>query len=182
MTGAAHNRGSSKQDYSTPQEFIDAVEERFECLAWDLAANHDNAKTADYITEAVDSFTIDWHTLNPGRQGMHWLNPPFSNIRPWAQKCREEHAKGARITLLVPASVGSNWFAEHVDGHALVMPLLGPRLSFDGKGGYPKDLMLCVYGPFDSKTVAGFSPWRWRERECTSDIDLRQMDLFGDDK
>ncbi len=159
MTGAAFNRGKSKQDYSTPDDFIAAVEARFGPLVWDLAASESNAKAPGLFSEEDDSLcdATGWLPCDVG-YGLLWLNPPFTNIAPWAQKCRREFNQGARIALLVPASVGSNWFGEHVHGHALVLPLQGPRLSFDGENGYPKDLMLCVYG-----LPAGFEPWRWRD-------------------
>lgn len=60
--------------------------------------------------------------------------------------------------LLVPASVGSRWFAEHVHGWARVLALSG-RLSFDGIAPFPKDLILAVYGE-----PPGFDVWDWRQR------------------
>lgn len=57
-----------------------------------------------------------------------------------------------------PASIGSNWFAEHVHRRALVLGLNGPRLKFEGSPDpYPKDLMLVCYGE-----SPGFDVWRWR--------------------
>jgi len=90
--------------------------------------------------------------------GLLWLNPPYDNIKAFAAKCRAESAKGATIAMLIPASVATNWFAEEIHGHALVLPIR-PRLTFVGhKDPYPKDLMLCVYG----LAAPGFEPWRWK--------------------
>lgn len=66
--------------------------------------------------------------------------------------------QGASIALLVPASVGSYWFSNHVYPHALVLAFR-PRLSFDGKHPFPKDLILCLYSP---EIEPGFQPWRWK--------------------
>jgi len=153
MTGAAFNTGKSKQDYGTPWEFIRAVEARFGPITFDLAAHAGNAKHFFYYTEEEDSLAQDWHLL----EGNLWLNPEFRKITPWAAKCAAECALGARVPFLVPASVGSNWFADHVYGHALVLPVR-PRLSFDGKSPYPKDMMLCMYGE-----TPGFEPWKWNQ-------------------
>lgn len=153
MPGAAYNRGNSKQDYATPWEFIRAVEARFGMITLDLAADKHNAKSTRYISKRQDSLKQQWRQ----RSGLLWLNPPYADIAPWAKKCAVEHAAGARIALLVPASVGANWFAEYVHGHALWLGL-HPRIVFQGeKQGYPKDLILAIYSD-----ATGFEPWRWK--------------------
>ena len=66
--------------------------------------------------------------------------------------------EGSRILLLVPASIGANWFAEHVHQRAYVLALQG-RLTFDGHTqSFPKDLILAVYG-----WGPGFGVWSWRD-------------------
>lgn len=89
-----------------------------------------------------------------------WLNPEFNNIAVWAEKCAEEarFMRRGRILLLTPASIGTNWFRDHVEGKAMVEGL-SPRLIFKGeKDPYPKDLMLSVYGQAHS----GFGTWKWK--------------------
>ena len=156
VTGAGMRRHRSKQDYATPWEFVRSVEERFGTIAVDLAAHADNAKADRFLTEAEDSLSVCWHRLAPGM--LLWLNPPFARIAPWAQKCAHETRQGARVAMLVPASVGSNWFADHVLNRALVLAL-SPRLSFDGRNAYPKDLILAVYG---TGGPTAFDVWRWK--------------------
>ena len=174
MSGAAFNVGKSKQDYSTPDEFIRAANARFGNFTIDLAATRDNAKVHVYIGPGSclgeDSLTVKWSTLSPGRW---WLNPPFANIEPWVRKCAAERpfptGKTARniqdpsfgIYLLIPASVGANWWATYVHNKARVH-FLSPRLCFDGRNPYPKDCALCVY-PFEHSFVgAGYECWRWK--------------------
>ncbi len=48
-TGASMNRGNSKQDYETPDDFIAAVVKRFGRLSVDLAATADNRKCDCYV-------------------------------------------------------------------------------------------------------------------------------------
>ena len=48
-SGAALHRGSSRQDWGTPPEFLDAVRARFGALDWDLAAHRKNAVSARYL-------------------------------------------------------------------------------------------------------------------------------------
>lgn len=156
--GAAFSRGASKQDYSTPGDFIVAVKAKFEIVLFntDLAASSENAKSFHYFTEIQNSLEEDWTKL----RGNLWLNPPFGDIAPWAQKCARESDDGRTrcIYLLVPASVGSNWYAQHVHERACVYFLNG-RLRFDGhKDDYPKDLLLAVYG-----RVRGHHIWSWKK-------------------
>jgi phage N-6-adenine-methyltransferase len=148
-------RGESRQDYATDRSFIDAVQARFGELSFDLAAIADNTVVPGaYFDEQRNSLSQSWHLIS----GVLWLNPPFSNIAPWARKCALEARQGARILFLTPASVGSDWFEKHVHRHAFVLALTS-RLRFVGaKDPYPKDCMLSVYG----QGINGFDTWKWR--------------------
>jgi len=148
----------SVQEVGTPREFLDAVERRFGKLEFDLAANADNSICGpDFYGpgsfNSVDALTTWW-----GNKPLNmWLNPPYSNIEPWAAKCaRDRHPEG-RIAFLIPAAVGTNYFARYIHDKALVL-FLSPRLTFVGhKDPYPKDLMLAMYGE-----TRGYECWRWR--------------------
>jgi hypothetical protein len=157
-SGAANHRGSSEQSVKTPPDLMAAVQRCFGRIAWDLAAEPHNAQAERWLGPGGlhdDSFTVDWHQLAPGE--LLWLNCEFANIRPWAAKCAAECALGARILLLVPASVDSNWYANHVHGRAAVYAL-NPRVKFVGhKHVFPKPLALCLYGD-----APGFDVWRWK--------------------
>jgi phage N-6-adenine-methyltransferase len=154
----AQKPGHSKQNYGTPWEFIHAVEERFGKIVFDLAAEEGNAKHANYWTKEDDSLNKDWAAEHP--TGNLWLNPPFKNIKDWATKCAiESQKRDGFILFLVPASIGSNWFADHVHNKALVLAA-SPRLVFEGEtASFPKDLILAVYG----RQMTGFNVWRWKK-------------------
>ena len=159
-TGPSVKRGKSRQDYATPPDFMESLYKRFGPISFDLAASGENYKHPAYFTEAEDSLSQDWSKL----RGQLFLNPPFDNIAPWARKCADTSmakvlSLGIKIFFLVPASVGSNWFAAYVHKRALVLALNG-RIHFDPTNptwGYPKDCMLCVYGE-----LPGFDVWRWK--------------------
>jgi phage N-6-adenine-methyltransferase len=150
----AQKRGESKQDYSTPKDFLSAVEARFGPITFDLAANGRNKKHARFFSPKDDSLVQDWSLCGAHR----WLNPEFGLIAPWARKCAETNCSDGIISLLTPAAVGADWFSDHVHGKALVLALNG-RLSFDGVDLYPKDCMLSVFG----LGFAGFEVWDWRK-------------------
>lgn len=161
-TGASMARGKSKQDYATPQDFRDAIVKRFGMPGFDLAASSGNMFAdgiGSYFSEDADALSKSWEMTSGVRPDFrwNWLNPPFGNIAPWAEKCATESQRGARILFLVPASVGANWFQEWVVPHAHVIEL-APRLCFDGKSPFPKDLVLAAY----CCGLTGRSFWRWK--------------------
>ena len=159
LGGARVSSGSdSVQEVGTPRVFLDAVESRFGTLEFDLAANRENTVCGPMFYGPGSGLQEDSLRAWWGNKPLvMWLNPPYSNIAQWAEKCaRDRHPEG-RIAFLVPASVGSNWFADHVDGKALVL-FLRPRLTFVGHTApYPKDLILALYGE-----KPGYECWRWR--------------------
>jgi phage N-6-adenine-methyltransferase len=151
--------GRSKQDYATPPEFIDAVKRKFSigvydygCFDYDLAASKKNSQGNLHFNAEEDSLKQNWGRL----LGECWLNPPFANIAPWAEKCARSASPSRRIFFLTPASIGSNWFVKHVWGKACVYFLQG-RLSFDGVAPYPKDCILSVF------PGTGAEVWDWRK-------------------
>ncbi len=157
MSEPIQKPGKSKQDYGTPREFIAACEARFGPIVCDLAASPHNAKCATYITQEEDTFAVDWAERFPA--GTLWLNPEFADIEPYAERCAAMASRRhGLILLLTPASIGSNWFARHVNRKAMVLGI-SPRLQFEGTTApYPKDLSLSVFG----MGLNGFDCWRWK--------------------
>jgi hypothetical protein len=158
----AQKPGKSKQDYGTPWDFFRAVEEKLLNARFDvdLAAHAENTKVpGNFVDTKRNSLSLNWSTEFAGKLG--WLNPEFADLGTWALKCKSE--KGLRIVMLTPASVGANWFMDHVHGNALVIAF-GPRLTFDGcKDPYPKDCILSLWNFTDNegKPLTGFDVWRW---------------------
>jgi hypothetical protein len=169
-SGPTVRRGKSKQDYGTPRDFIRAVERRFGRITFDLAASASNTvvplsaehgyriSNKCWFDKDDDSLVQNWAGLYDNA----WLNPEFDNIALWAEKmAREMRWRRALTFFLTPASIGTDWFAKHVAGKAMVLGL-SPRLTFEGcDDPYPKDLMLSVYG----FGFHGFDTWRWTTKD-----------------
>jgi phage N-6-adenine-methyltransferase len=159
--------GKSEQIVGTPRDLLDAIEKRFGKMTFDLAATSKNCVVkggkfhreffgpgSGMYEDALDE-RAHWTDL----KGNLWLNPPYANIKLWAEKCRHTSLgkPRGRIFLLIPASVGSNWWTQYVDQRAAVF-FLSPRVTFVGHtSAYPKDIALCVYG-----APQGYECWRWR--------------------
>ena len=152
--------GRSKQDYRTPPAFLDAVRRRFGLVSFaiDLAASDENRVADLWFTEAENALEQPWRTSD---RGVAFCNPPFANIAPWVEKAWKESRRGARVLLLLPAGVGSNWWRDWVDGKAFVL-LLNGRITFMGETApYPKDCVLLVYGP---EIAPGSDVWSWNSK------------------
>lgn len=159
MTVPQQKPHKSYQAYETPWDFVHRVERRLGIaqFAVDLAASVDNKKASEWLAEDDDALNSQWHWGELLAGGWGWLNPPYTDITTWAKKCDQSSLSGAKIALLVPASVGSNWYRDYVHNRAQVWALNG-RISFDNVGPYPKDLILCLYG-----LPPGFDVWDWRK-------------------
>lgn len=161
--------GKSEQTVETPWELIDAIEGHYGPMTFDLAATRENCKVRTKPRGLLykptdmrygpgsrfghDALKEDWNDLVAGN---FWLNPPYGSIAPWAERCSLQ--KKGKIFFLIPASVGSNWWASFVDTVAEVR-FLSPRLTFVGHtASYPKDIALCVYG-----SQPDYTCWRWKK-------------------
>lgn len=168
MSGPTIDRANSSGDIWTPLVFRSAVTRRFGQPAFDLAATTESAFGDEWYTETDDSLEQEWSKL----KGLLWLNCPYSNITPWTKKCMKESLLGAKILLLVPGSIGANWYWDWVEPYADVYSV--GRMVFDNcfsKRGelvttsYPKDLILARYHggmqlPF--RRPLRMQRWRWK--------------------
>lgn len=169
--GPSIDRAHSSGDIWTPKIFIDAIEKRFGELDWDLACGPNSCKAGHGLCERdEDSLQVAWHQLpsfhEDGRRIMY-LNPPYSNITPWAKKCAAESHLGAEILLLVPMG-GQNWYWDYVEPYADVYSV--GRMTFDNcfdkegnlvKANYPKDLVLAHFTL--DRALTKMARWRWQQ-------------------
>lgn len=166
MSGPQIDRANSSGEIWTPKPFLAACAHRFGPLKNDLAATHENTVAPYYLTQADDALdpARSWHKFS----GLCWLNPPYSDIEPWAEKCAQESRAGAEILFLVPGSIGANWWWNWVEPYADIYSI--GRLVFDNcfdrKTGapvrtpYPKDLALCHFNEWAGQTR--MLRWQWR--------------------
>lgn len=171
--------GQSRQDYGTPQDFLLAIKARLSIdeFAFDFAADGANAKAPLFWTEEIDALAQNTQTWRKAvGRGWGWLNPPFANIHDWVWRCLDVAQKGGKITFLVPASVGSNWYRDFIhEQHGVQTLFLNGRLCFiedwqhtiNPKTGkfytseplYPKDCICVLFGtgsPYNADV------WTWK--------------------
>jgi hypothetical protein len=161
-TGASMRRHQSKQDYVTPMDFVRALEKLLRVrFTIDLAATEENTRVeGNYFTKEQNSLIQPWR--DQGEDAIGWLNPEFGDMRTWAHKCEIEGTPlktqpAFRSAMLGPASVGANWYADHVHHKAMVLSV--GRIQFIGcPDPYPKDLMVALFG----FGFTGFDVWKWK--------------------
>lgn len=118
---------SKKEDWETPQDFFDKLNEEFH-FTLDAAASLENAKCANYFTKEQDGLAKSW-----GGQVV-WLNPPYGRYTTglWVKKAYEEHQRtGCTVVMLLPARTDTIWFHNYILGKAEIWFVKG-RLKFGG--------------------------------------------------
>lgn len=122
-----------------------------------------------YGAKAVD-LVMRSGPVEPGSLALHerfnYLNPEFKQSGRWVQKCAEEAALGAKLLVLLQASVDTEYYRDYILGLSEVRQMQG-RLKFIGhKDQFPKALMTVVYEPGRAPAVLH---WDWRKgvlRSC----------------
>lgn len=77
----------------------------------DAAALPESAHHERYYTPENDALKIDWsEDLKHIEKPKVWLNPPFSDIFPWREKCLEQQLKGVHTTMFVPHENRAQWW------------------------------------------------------------------------
>lgn len=176
MSEPQQKPGRSKQDYSTPPAFLEAIARQFGAIDLDLACRTDNMVAAYGLAhdKGLDALTQDWETpiacdangesggavynLHMALVRVAFANPPFADIRPWAAKVESCRWLPRWTLMLVPASMGSKWWVDHVLNKTMAFGI--PRMQFVGADSlYPKDLALIAAG----FGVSGTGYWDWRK-------------------
>ena len=123
---------SSKSDeWTTPKWLFDWLNGKF-CFTLDAAATEENALCRAFYTKEQDGLAQPWTASRV------FVNPPYSQIGAWMNKCANEVRNGCPLVCaLVPARTDTKWWhgavmqADHVH-------FIKGRLKFgDGTGSAP---------------------------------------------
>ena len=96
---------SASDEWATPQDFFDKLDEEFR-FTLDPCADSENHKCDKYFTKAQNGLIQDWGTERV------YCNPPYGRgIGEWVAKCSRH--KGL-VVMLIPARTDTKWFHEYV--------------------------------------------------------------------
>ena len=133
---------SAKEDWATPQDFFDKLNEEFH-FDLDPCADAENAKCKEYFTKEENGLLKDWggHSV--------FCNPPYgrTSTGEWIRKCYEEAKKpGTVVVALIPARTDTRFFHDYIYHKAEIRFIKG-RLKFGGcKGEAPFPSMVVIFG------------------------------------
>jgi len=158
---APGDKNKTKQDTGTDPLFFKALNKHFG-FKWDLACTRKNQLCPMGLTPSEDSLTVDWSQL----ENWMYLNPEFKDIKPWAEKGHMEAKRGAKLIMLTPLSMETNWYYDYIYKKHTVRVLKG-RLIFAGnKTPYPKG---CMITEFDNH-YRGVDVWDWRNEPYRAEL------------
>ena len=128
---------SKTPEWSTPQNFFDALEKEF-YFTTDVCATKENAKCPTFYTKEDDGLSKSWDDQHV------WCNPPYGReIGKWVKKASE--ARGGIVVMLLPARTDTRWFHNYIIENAEIRWICG-RLKFgDSKNSAPFPSMVVIF-------------------------------------
>jgi phage N-6-adenine-methyltransferase len=117
----------SSDKWATPPELVQQLEEEFGAFDLDPCCEPHTAKAPTFYTEG--GLERPWF-------GRVFLNPPYSNPRPWLERAIKAKQNGHTVVALLPACTDTKWFHDAVLGHAEIRFLRG-RVKWLGWEGTP---------------------------------------------
>ena len=123
---------SNSDEWTTPSTLFRALDRRFG-FELDPAATEENALCSMFFTKKDNGLGKSWQPYRV------FVNPPYSEIETWMQKCWMASEDGCPlICALIPARTDTRWWHAYVKDKADLIWFLKGRLKFgDGKGSAP---------------------------------------------
>lgn len=141
---------SKKQEWATPQDLFDQLNEEFK-FTLDLAASPEDAKCPNYYTKEIDGLAQDWN-------GMCWLNPPYGSkeykLENWIKKAYHSTQSNNEciVVMLIPARTNTRWWHNYCMNAAEVKFICGRPKFGNAKHGLPQPLAIIVFKQHDGNT------------------------------
>lgn len=143
MTNIEVMFSSKSDDWSTPQDFFDNLNQEFN-FTLDPCADIYNHKCEKYYTEEDDGLSKSWEGE------IVFCNPPYGkHIKDWVYKGYIEGNKpNTTVVMLIPARTDTRYFHKYVYNKAEIRFIKG-RLKFgNSKNSAPFPSMIVIYrGP-----------------------------------
>ncbi len=103
---------SHKSDeWQTPQQFFNDLQEKYGYFDMDVAATPNNSKCTFFcskdLADGKDGLTSNWMDNN-------FCNPPYSMQREFVIKALEEQKKGKQTVMLIPARTDTKLFHDFI--------------------------------------------------------------------
>ncbi len=132
---------STTNEWETPQEFFDKLNEEFN-FTLDPCATPKNAKCKKFYTIKEDGLKQNWQGETV------FCNPPYGRaIKDWVRKCYEESKKpNTIVVMLIPARTDTSYFHDYIYHKAKEIRFVRGRLKFgNSKNSAPFPSMVVVF-------------------------------------
>ena len=139
---------SGKDDWQTPDKILDCVHDMCAVIGLDPCAGNDTDLAVSNMTIDEDGLSLGWQ-----KQGLVYVNPPYSELKLWVPKVIKEAKEGAEILMLVPARTDTVSFQLAMRWCNAVCFVAG-RLKYLDKGKPCKNS-----APFPSAVLYFGSKW-----------------------
>jgi len=160
----SHVKTNGYQDWSTPDDLMEALESKFGAFDLDVCATDDNAKAENYITPANNGLKVDWWEYGV-KSRLAFCNPPYGQTEVWLTKALDERANGVTTVCVLRASTDTAWWHELAMKGSIY--LLRGRVAFDPPEGVENKkrpghaTAIVVFGPgWPEGAIQG---WDWRK-------------------
>ena len=130
---------SNSDEWATPMELFEELDREFH-FNLDPCSTNENAKCELH-------YTIDDNGLEKSWGGYRaFVNPPYSDIGKWVEKCYREGCKdNTLVVLLIPSRTDTRYFHNFIYQRCEIRFVKG-RLKFgDGKSSAPFPSMIAIF-------------------------------------
>ena len=142
--GALTSRVSD--EWYTPRGIFKQLNSEFGPFDLDPCATPENAKAPKYFTIQDDGLMCEWF-------GKVFVNPPYSKVNLWVERCWLWSKEGLLVVALLPSRTDTIWFHQFVYGTAEVRFIKG-RLKFGGmKNSAPFPSIVAIWRPKTSSRL-----------------------------
>lgn len=145
--------------WATPPEVIDFIQREFGQIQLDLCASDAGHVCSAWIDQDMDFLKDCWMSpdfLVLSKGSLTWLNPPYSNPLPFIKQAIKWSKAGYAVVGILNNDSSTKWFVELQEHAAILMPIVGGRISFLNGDGQPikgnnKPQIMFYLAPFGSK-------------------------------
>lgn len=119
----AVHHSSGKDVWCTPKWLFDKLNAVWN-FTLDAACMKETALCKKYYTPDDNSLIQDWSSETV------WLNPPYSDLKPWMEKVEESYNAGTTIVILIPSRTDTKAFQLHAAKRCDCICFIKGRLIF----------------------------------------------------
>lgn len=117
---------SSCDEWATPYWVYDRLNKRFN-FQLDPCANEDNFKCVDWYNKEINGLNQEWSV----NYKSVFVNPPYSDIKKWVEKCYNESLNGCTVVMLIPARIDTTYWHDYIFPYAKEIIFIRGRLRFN---------------------------------------------------